>query len=141
MIDYARLNEPGYLDSVVLEIGKVNEPLVLSNLLKLLSIKMAYKEVAPEHASRILTALKTRSKNLQDIRRYNKNRPIYPPYNDWDSSGGTTNSIDNNQEKKLALHPTSVSNHRGSASLIFIIVGVAATAVMYTLLWIASILK
>lgn len=148
MIDYSKLNDPEYFKDVLSGINNITDHRILSDHLKILSIKITNKEVDPIIANMLLSTIRNRDKVLTDarIKSGNNNRSellSYPTSNDWEG-GGSTNSFQgnsNNQEKRLSLAPTSVSNHSGSVSFILIIAGVAVTTFMYTLLYISSITR
>lgn len=125
MIDYNRLNDPEYFKDTLSDINQITNPTTLANLLKILSIKIANKEVDPINASMLLSTIKNRNHVLTNVHEQNRGN------NTNDTSGG----------RQIALSPTAVSNRAGTASIIIILAGAAVTTVMYTLLWIANFIK
>lgn len=172
MIDYYKLKDPsqrtGYLRETLEEIASVTDLHVLSDLLKMLSIKLENKDVDVHDAESILAAINVRKKILlsdsykNNMRKSDheknyaswekENRKDYDnnyinssryekQFTNWDTneSGGTTNTQTQTQDKTLTLSPTSVSSRRGTISIVLILTSIAVTTVMYTLLWIANI--
>lgn len=120
MIEYKKLSDPEYFKDLLSDINKVSDINVLSNLLKSLSIKISNKEIDPVDANMLLSVIKTRSKTLTESHIQKRN-----------SNGG----------RQMVLTPTAISNSRGNASLIFLVVNIAIVTAMYTMLIISHIAK
>lgn len=138
MIDYSRIKDPIYFKETLSDISQVTDINVLSNLLKILSIKIANKEIDPDAAGILLGAIKDRNKTLTDIHRQFRNNNRYRRDNEDNGSGGRSTEMNGRQ---LTLSPTSVSNRVGAASIVLILLNITITTVMYTLLLIARIIK
>lgn len=136
MIDYSKINDPEYFKDILSDISQVTDVATLSNLLKILSIKISNKEVDPVDANILLSAIKERNKTLTDIH-YQK-RSNRRENDNNDTEGGR---VDTNDVKQLTLSPTSVSNRVGTASIVLILVNIAVTIAMYAILVVARLIK
>ena len=161
MIDYSKIKDPEYFKSLLDDINQITDIRVITNILKILSIKISNQEIDPIDASLLLATTKNRYKVLTNSskqrqyenemaeRKWAKENGYeqngFPTSNypaDWNGEGGTTKGTNaNNQDKKLSLSPTSVSSRRGMVSLIILVASIAATTALYTLLYIAHITK
>lgn len=135
MLDYKKLNDSNaseYINRTVSEIKSASETELLDNL-RMLQIKLYNKEIDSINATMLMGAIKRGIKERRNMTR-SDDRP--PRFNNEDSGGRT-----------MALNPvggnghTSVSNRAGAAAVIFIVVNVGITTVMYTLLLLSKLLK
>lgn len=129
MIEYSKLGDPEYFKSLKEDIARVPDTIILTNLLRSLSFKIADRSIDSKIAEELLGCIRERIDVLTDVRRNNKNRD--ENYSKTSQKNGRT----------LSMKPTAVSNKRGNAALVFIIANVAITTVMYTLLLIAHLAK
>lgn len=116
MIEYINLSNQEYYNALLKKINTISDQRELEDMLKSLSYKLYYKEIEPEQARRLITVIKSRIAILSSGGRR--------------ASGGPSNS----QDKVISFSPTSVSNRAGTVSVVFLVVNVALTTIMYTLL-------
>lgn len=116
MIDYTRIGNDEYIKNIKNDINSLSNVQELSDIRKSISVKLQYKEIDQNTAIELLTEIKNRANYITGLKRQGKST----------LNGG----------KVMRLSPTStaVSNRRGSASIIFLIVNIALTTIMYTLL-------
>lgn len=123
MIDYSRLDNRDYYNSIVADINSISDERELADILKILSIKLFYKEIDPDQASLLLSTIKSRITSLKGNRA--------------SSNGG---GVSKNQDKIIRLSPTSVSSRAGTISVVFLALNIAITTVMYVLLIVGKII-
>ena len=133
MIEYSKLNDPEYFNSLKEDISKVPDTIILTNLLRSLSFKIADRSIDSAVAEELLNAIRDRINVLTDARQQqrNQNQDNRFPNRKGEHKNG----------RVLSMKPTAVSNRRGNAALVFIVVNVAITTVMYTLLLISNLTK
>jgi len=127
MIDYTQIKNPEYVRSLINDIHSTDDLRVLNDLIKNISVSVAYQKITYNDVSEIIFAIKSRTNEIVASRRNQRN----------------------NQSKSLAIAPVGSNNRhhsiinetRGASSLIFIVINIAITTVMYTLLLIANFLK
>lgn len=114
MIDFSRLNDQSYLNSTLSDIKDIPTTYEVDNIIRFLAAKVYKKEIDPTIANKILFAAKEREEQLKEEAIAKR-------------EGG----------KMMHFHPTSntaVSNRRGYATIVFLVVNVALVTAMYTLL-------
>lgn len=128
MINYSRLSEPEYLNETLEGIKSLNRHEV-EELLRELAYKLHYNtldDVDAKIVEKVLSQAKDRLDSFSNKRNNND-----------DNDGGIEKG------RSISMHPngshrTSVSNHYGTVSIVFLVVNVALIAAMYTLLVIAN---
>ncbi len=115
MIDFSRLNnDPAYLKSTLSDIKDIPTTYEVDNIIRFLAAKVYKKEIDPTIANQILITANDRKEQLKEEALAKR-------------EGGKT----------MRFHPTSntaVSNRRGYATIVFLVVNVALVTAMYTLL-------
>lgn len=129
MIDYKRLDDPEYFNKTINDIKTLSDQSELENILKSLSVKLYHREIEPIYANMLLGAIKSRRSVLAGGRRQRQ------------QEGDTIGTND----KVLKLTPTppstSISSKAGTVSIVFLVVNIAITTVMYTLLILSRSIK
>lgn len=134
MIDYKKLQDANSNEYINRTISEINQASVheLEDNLRMLQIKLYNRDIDTINATIIMNSIKTRLKELKYRQINNKT------YRTTDNESGG---------RSISLNPTgsnghtSVSNRAGAAAVVFIVVNVAITTAMYTLLLLSKLFK
>lgn len=131
MIDCSQIKNPEYVRSFINDIHSTEDLRILNNLIKYISIKVAYQEITYNDVSDIIFAIKSRTNEIIQSKRSQGNSQSQ-------SKSLTMTPVGSNSRSH---HSSIINETRGAATLIFIVVNVAITTIMYTLLLIANFIK
>lgn len=123
MIKYEDLTNNNYYNRTMADIQSASDERELQDVLKGLSYRLHYKEVEPESARKIIAAVNERIAALTSGGRR--------------TGGGPQNG---RGDKVISLSPTSVSNRAGAVSIVFLVVNIAITTAMYTILILSKLI-
>lgn len=131
MIDFSRLNDKDYVDSIMDDVTTMTSIRDLTDAAKITSIRLYNGTIDNEYGTKLLGLISSRLNELSG-------KGEISPSKDYFESRGLTKEA--GRSMKMAPkknNRTAVSNHYGTVSIVFLVVNVALVAVMYTLLVIA----
>jgi len=132
MIDFSRLNDKDYFDSILDDITTMTSIRDLTDAAKIISIREHDGSMDKEYANQLLALISNRLNELSG------KGEISPSKDYFESRGLTQENGKRMQMTPKKNNKTAVSNHYGTVSIVFLVVNVALIAVMYTLLVIAN---